>query len=877
MIIKKSHVSKGILKNHTLFIRHISGLNLWNEDLSSDIKHKVENHWSNKIKTNQLDNNNSNREKYYVLPMFPYPSGSLHMGHVRVYTISDTVARYQRMNGKNVLHPIGWDAFGLPAENAAIDRQIAPEEWTKQNIAHMKNQLIKLGCSFEWEREFATCDPQYYRWTQELFLKLYDAGLVYQKEALVNWDPVDKTVLADEQVDENGNSWRSGAKVEKKLLKQWFIRTTKFARDLLRGLDDPLLEDWRDIIKLQKHWIGDCDGVCFDFKIVKGVGDGDFMTLWTSKPEHVENVKFVAVGADNILAKREGIQHVDKTVRLKTEVLNPFTGEKLPVFATNEIEFLPFTDSYLGIPDVFPEATKFAEHHNIPYESVTRIISDQQVQVKQQELCNRAEKLNAGGYWTSTKLRDWLISRQRYWGTPIPIVHCQNCGSQPVPRKELPVVLPKLAQITRKGGSPLAEDRDWVNCTCPKCQGPAKRETDTMDTFVDSSWYFLRFVDPKNDKKMFSEKKVGQLCPVDLYIGGKEHAVLHMYYARFMSHFLHSLGLLEEREPFKRLLVQGMVMGRSYRVKGTGEYLHESKVNILDLKRNKAEKKETREAVAIAWEKMSKSKHNGVDPEDMFKEYGTDTTRLLILADVAPTSHRNWNSNTFPGVLNWQKRLWMTIRDFLVHRKTLPRELPEEQFKALDGYMFDSRNYYIKGTTFNYLISQQLSVAVSKQQGLTNSLRKVSPAIFAHSPQFERALAAQIILLAPMAPHFASELWSGFLSAPNRLNDTEEIGWDRDVFEQKWPETDMDYNLDLVCQVNGFENSIVKFPRRQIENLSKEEAVEIALNQKEVQTTLKTRNILNVHYAMYKGCESVVNILTDQPPPKVKVQEVSNM
>nr|XP_023020582.1 probable leucine--tRNA ligase, mitochondrial [Leptinotarsa decemlineata] len=824
MIIKKSRILKQTAKHHSLLMRTISGINLWNDDISTEVKHKIENHWRGRIRNKNVDND-STREKYYVLPMFPYPSGFLHMGHVRVYTISDTVARFQRMNGKNVLHPIGWDAFGLPAENAAIDRKIPPGEWTSQNITHMKKQLIELGCDFEWEREFSTCDPQYYRWTQDLFLKLYDAGLVYQKEALVNWDPEDKTVLADEQVDENGNSWRSGAKVEKKLLRQWFIRTTKFAKDLLDGLDDPVLQDWKDITKLQKHWIGECNGVSFDFQIKNDSGGRDFLPLWTSKPEYVEHAKFVAVTTDNILAKHEGIQNCEQTVKLRVQLKNPINGESVPVYVTSEIDFLPFTDSYLGIPDVFSEATKFASHHNITFETVKEFSSGEELEWKRQEICNRAKKLNVGGYWTSAKLRDWLISRQRYWGTPIPIIHCQKCGIQPVPRRELPVVLPKLAHITLRGVSPLAEIQDWVNTICPECEGAAKRETDTMDTFVDSSWYYLRFLDHKNENEIFSKEKARKFSPVDLYIGGKEHAVLHMYYARFVSHFLYSLGLLPEREPFKRLLVQGMVMGRSYRVKGTGEYLHEDSVTILDLKRNKAEKKGTGEEVVISWEKMSKSKHNGVDPQDMFTAYGTDTTRLLILADVAPTSHRNWNSNTFPGILNWQRRLWLTIREFLAHRTSLPAMLPEGQFKPHDEYMFDSRNFYIKGVTFNYLVSQQLSVAVSKQQGLTNSLR-VGDILHIKNTAFDRV--------------------------KTQLS-----------------------NITLFFKVNGFENSVVKIPRRDLDKLSKDEAIRIALGQKEVQNTLTTRNVLDICYTMYDGCEGVVNILTDHPPPKVKAQKAN--
>ncbi|KAH1008667.1 hypothetical protein HUJ05_009202 [Dendroctonus ponderosae] len=849
--------------------RFLSGCGLWTEDLSPQVKQQIESHWRDKIGVKPPKTPTpTTKDKYYVLSMFPYPSGSLHMGHVRVYTISDTIARYQRMNGRNVIHPIGWDAFGLPAENAAIDRQLAPSDWTANNINHMKAQLKQLGCSFEWERELATCDPEYYRWTQDLFLKLYDAGLAYQKEALVNWDPVDQTVLADEQVDENGLSWRSGAKVEKKLLKQWFIRTTKFAKQLYDGLDDAVLHDWRDIIKLQKHWIGNCDGVNFDFKV--NSSSTSVATFWTSTPELIEEAKFVAVTSNHVLAKQEGVTSADGTVKLQSVVTNPFNKEQLPLYVTNDIEFADETDSFIGIPAGCDQASQFALAHKIPFSPHACVTSDEELEKKRQELCRRAQEMNAGGHWSSAKLRDWLISRQRYWGTPIPIVHCKNCGPVPVPREKLPVELPKLSQLSSKGKSPLEDVSEWVNTNCPQCNGEAKRETDTMDTFVDSSWYFLRYLDPQNSKQMFDKEKAFQMTPVDLYIGGKEHAVLHLYYARFVSHFLHSLGLLPEREPFKRLLVQGMVMGRSFRVKTTGQYLPEDQVKVIDLKKGKAVSKETGDPVTISWEKMSKSKHNGVDPEEMFREYGTDTTRLLILADVAPTSHRNWNSNTFPGVLNWQRRLWITVQDFIKHRTNPPAIAADEEFKNQEDYLWDSRNFYTKGVSFNYIVSQQMSVAVSKMQGLTNSLRRAPVAVFCHSRQFERALAAQIILLAPMAPHFASELWAGFTSAPNRLNQSTEILWDRPVLEQQWPETDMNYQLDLVCQVNGWENCTVKFERRILDRLDKEEAVRVAMSQQAIESTLRMRNVLNVKFTVYPGVDSVVNFMTDQPPPKKK-------
>lgn len=434
----------------------------------------------------------------------------------------------------------------------------------------MKTQLQRLGCSFDWDRELATCNPLYYKWTQDLFLKLFDAGLVYQKEAIVNWDPVDQTVLADEQVDENGCSWRSKAKVERRIFKQWFIRTTRFAKDLLEGLDDSVLQDWKDVIKLQKHWIGECNGVNFDFKLIN---TNDIVSLWTSQPEYINQAKFIAITSSHILS-RYNVTNIDNsTKKLNVGAIHPLTQQEIPIFITDQIEFLQQTDSFLGIPCACDQSAQFSEKYDIAYKSFE--IKDNEKVIMRDNVCQEAQMKGVGGYWTSAKLRDWLISRQRFWGTPIPIIHCDTCGPQPV--RDLPVPLPKLTKLNQK----LADIHEWINCVCPKCLKSAKRETDTMDTFVDSSWYYLRYLDPKNNDEIFSKQKSKDLMPVDLYVGGKEHAVLHLYYARFISHFLHSLNLLPEREPFKRLLVQGMVMGRSYRIKGTGRYVTENEVKVL--------------------------------------------------------------------------------------------------------------------------------------------------------------------------------------------------------------------------------------------------------------------------------------------------------
>ncbi|XP_050335231.1 leucine--tRNA ligase, mitochondrial [Bactrocera neohumeralis] len=821
-------------------------------ELTNDVKHQIESHWRTQVSQGQFDP--ARNDKFYVLSMFPYPSGTLHMGHVRVYAISDTVARFHRMCGQNVFQPIGWDAFGLPAENAAIQRGVEPAEWTDANIAQMKKQLQALSCSFDWKHEMSTCSPEYYKWTQKLFLMLYNKGLAYQNEALVNWDPVDNTVLADEQVDANGCSWRSGAKVQKKLLNQWFIRTTAYAKALLDGLEDPTLQDWRDIINLQRHWIGDCDG--YSFQLLTSATN--YLRIWTRNPEHLKDPNsFIVIKQSHYLSK------LSNASRLTVE--NPFAGTIIPVIFSDQANFPEHCDVYLAAPSFREQDKELQETFGLAFFAHTKTSIAIDAKSAREEVLEAATRLKIGGYRVSSKLQDWLISRQRYWGTPIPIIHCKKCGAIPVPEDQLPVVLPdnNLMETQRE---------EALRCTCPNCgDTEAKRETDTMDTFVDSSWYYLRFLDPSYTGDIVNKELVQKCMPVDLYIGGKEHAVLHLYYARFVNHFLHSCGLSPTPEPFSRLLVQGMVMGRSFRVKGSGRYVKEDEVEIVNVKKNQARLKDTKEPVVMTWEKMSKSKFNGVDPTDMFKEYGTDTTRLISLADVAPTSHRNWSSATFPGILNWQKRLWLTLNDFYAARTAVGDAALEnvdtqsEAFQAEDDKLFDARNFYVKGATFNYRHTHQLSVAISKMQGLTNSLRRTPKHIVRFSPQYERALGSQIIMLAPMAPHFASELWSKFVTVPHRLNtSTPELQWERDVLAQRWPDIDADYKLDLTIKVNGFENCAIKVARTNLDRITHNDAMDIAFNTASVTSYLTDKKIRTTNFVLYPGIEAILNIYVDK-------------
>ncbi|XP_050463101.1 probable leucine--tRNA ligase, mitochondrial isoform X1 [Cataglyphis hispanica] len=836
------------------------------------VKQKIEGYWRDKINSYKCIANNDMKDKFYVLSMFPYPSGALHMGHVRVYTISDVLARFYRLKGKNVIHPMGWDAFGLPAENAAIERKIDPAVWTSENIKTMHYQLKKLNYSFDWEREFATCDADYYKWTQELFLKLFDKGLAYQKKAYVNWDPIDQTVLAEEQVDLNQRSWRSGAIVEKKLLNQWFIKTTAFAKSLREGLDDPNLKEWKDIIKLQKHWIGDCNGINIDFKLISEIPDfPEIINLWTDMPEFIEYAKFVAISPESILHRKEHTYDIDVGIKgLNAKIINPFSGEELPIFITDKVVYPPWRDTRLGIPSASMDDLNFSELVGIPFTRHS-IRNYEQQQQKISEIIQKAREWRIGGYPVSSRLQDWLISRQRYWGTPIPIIHCINCGIQPVPRDQLPVTLPKIIHSSSNKGFSIHDAKDWLQTECPKCGEKATRETDTMDTFVDSSWYFLRFIDPKNTKEMFAIEKVKEAFPVDLYIGGKEHAVLHLYYARFMSHFLHSEGLIPCREPFRQLLVQGVIMGKTYKTKNTGQYVAENEL----IKEGDQYKTKSGELVFMNWEKMSKSKRNGVEPISLLYKYGIDTTRLLILADVAPTSTRNWSENTIPGIKNWQNRIWSTIKQFKIERDNMSLEQLQSEptnpnYVKHNAYMFDSRNYFLKNVTYNMVKSQQLSIAISRMQGLTNSLRKVNIECLRKSREYERALAVQIIMLAPFAPHFASELWAIFCSVKHHLIDNNEVSLDKDVLEQKWPDIDMDYKLILNVYMNKRQFLKLKFPRYILDKMTAEMALEDVILHPHYKKISDDKNIVDINLESEKGCDASLYITMEKQKEDIR-------
>ncbi|KAM3116502.1 leucine--tRNA ligase [Phormidesmis sp. 146-33] len=737
----------------------------------------------------------SSKEKFYALSMFPYPSGDLHMGHVRNYTIVDVIARLKRMQGYRVLNPMGWDAFGLPAENAAIERNTQPAKWTYQNIAQMRDQFNRLGISFDWDREVATCSPDYYRWTQWIFLQFFERGLAYQKEATVNWDPIDQTVLANEQVDADGKSWRSGAKVERKLLRQWFLKITDYAEQLLNDLDQ--LSGWPDRVKLmQANWIGKSVGAYLEFPIV---GSDQKVGVFTTRPDTVYGVTYVVLAPEHPLTRQvtTGDQHVaveafvqevsgqselERTAEDKPKrgiptggkAINPFTGAEIPIWIADYVLYEYGTGAVMGVPAHDVRDFVFARQNElaivpviIPQEGdgsapLTAAYTEPGVLINsaefdgmpsleaKQAVIQKAEKAGYGKARIQYRLRDWLISRQRYWGAPIPIVHCPDCGAVPVPESELPVELPEDVELSGRCGSPLSKLDSWLNVPCPTCGTPAKRETDTMDTFIDSSWYFLRYPDAKNDQAVFDRAKTNDWMPVDQYVGGIEHAILHLLYSRFFTKVLRDCGLLNFDEPFQRLLTQGMVQGKTYKNPKTGKYVTAS--NIADLA-NPTDP-ETHEPLEVVYEKMSKSKYNGVAPGDVIDKYGADTARMFILFKAPPEKDLEWEDADVEGQFRFLNRVWRLVTESKIQSpkskiQTSDLAKPEKELRR-------SIHIAIQEITEDLQGDYQFNTAVSEMMKLSNAL---TDATCKDSPVYAEGIQTLLLLLAPFAPHIADELW----------------------------------------------------------------------------------------------------------------------
>ena len=786
----------------------------------------------------------SGDEGFYALSMFPYPSGSLHMGHVRNYVITDVIARVQRMRGRPVLHPMGWDAFGLPAENAAIERNVDPGEWTDKNIDQMRAQLDRLGLSIDWGREQATCHSDYYRWTQWLFLELFDGGLAYRKNATVNWDPIDQTVLANEQVDADGKSWRSGALVEQRQLNQWFLQITAYAETLLKDLDQ--LTGWPERVRtMQANWIGRSEGAEITFAVADGSKQA--ITVFTTRPDTLAGASYVVLApehplvdqltqpeqrsaVDSFRAEVSRLSTIERTsddrpkrgVAIGARVINPLNGAELPLWIADYVLADYGTGAVMGVPAHDQRDIAFAQSNDLPIQQVIDAEGAAEAIAAGQAWTDAGTLINSGAFdgtasteakgaitgrgesegWATAKvtyrLRDWLISRQRYWGCPIPIIHCPDCGAVPVPRDDLPVELPRGIDLSGKGGSPLKQQKDWVNVPCPTCGKPAQRETDTMDTFMCSSWYFLRFADPHNSEQPFSKDAVNRWLPVKQYVGGIEHAILHLLYSRFFTKALKDRGLIDVNEPFERLLTQGMVQGVTYRNPETGKYIAPSEVTDPDNPRDPA----TGAPLDVLFEKMSKSKYNGVDPAAVIDRYGADTARMFILFKAPPEKDLEWDDADVEGQYRFLQRIWRLVDSVGDRMNSLDAEEAPAPMNEQESEIRRAVHIAIQAISEDLNDEIQLNTAISELMKLTNAITGAGASNLSQ-PVLQEALSVLIRLLAPFAPHLAEELWH-------------QLGGAQSVHQQSWPELDptalVQDTVELVIQVKGKVRGNIKVP-----------------------------------------------------------------
>ncbi len=786
------------------------------------------------------------RDKFYCLSMFPYPSGKLHMGHVRNYTIGDVIARYQRMLGKNVLQPMGWDAFGLPAEGAAIKNKMPPAQWTYSNIDYMKGQLRQLGFGYDWGRELATCQPDYYKWEQWLFTELYRKGLVYKKNAVVNWDPVDQTVLANEQVID-GRGWRSGALVERREIPQWFIRITDYAEELLEELER--MEGWPEKVRtMQRNWIGKSHGVRFAFPYEL---DGKSEQLWvyTTRADTIMGVTFCAVAAEHPLAQyaaknnpelaafideclQGGVAEADLATMEKRgmptgiSVTHPLTGEQIPVWVGNYVLWGYGDGAVMAVPAHDERDFHFAKGYGLPIIQVIDIEGEsfstdawqEWYADKERGVCVNSDKYDGLNYPDAVdaiatdlatkdlgekqvqyRLRDWGVSRQRYWGAPIPMIHCPKCGTVPVPKEDLPVVLPEDVEFDASGGSPIKKMPQWYQTTCPECGGEAERETDTFDTFMESSWYYARYTCPDNTEAMLDER-ANYWLPVDHYIGGIEHAILHLLYARFYHKLLRDAGLVESKEPFERLLTQGMVVAETFcRTDESGQkhWFNPADVDSMQDEKGRmieAVLREDGKPVEIGGvEKMSKSKNNGVDPQEMVQRYGADTVRLYTMFTSPPDQSLEWSDEGVEGAYRFLKRLWsLAVNVVDIKEEIMPMT---EAISSLDSDQQDARREIhaaLKQASYDYE-RQQFNTVVSACMKIVNTLYKLG------SSQVDQAILKDgmgitLRLLGPIAPHATHYLW-------------QKLGYGDNILESDWPQADENAlkqdTIQYVVQVNG--------------------------------------------------------------------------
>ena len=813
----------------------------------SEIEKKWQKNWEDTKAFKVVED--PDKEKYYVLEMFPYPSGKLHMGHVRNYSIGDVIARFKKMKGFNVIHPMGFDGFGLPAENAAIKNGTPPAEWTWANIHEMEEQLKELGLSYDWDRECATCHPDYYRWMQWIFIQFYKAGLAYKKENPVNWCPSCQTVLANEQVVD-GCCERCGTAVGKKNLSQWYFKITDYAEHLLENLDNGKLDGWPEKVKtMQRNWIGKSHGAEVDFK----VKDYDeTLTVFTTRVDTIYGTTFMVLAPEypSVLDMVEGTEYeapvkeyiercshmseIDRTstANEKTGVfigkyaVNPFTGKEMPIYISDYVLMGYGTGAVMGVPAHDQRDFDFAKMFGIEIIPVidphdpeidlnnlqaacaaegTVINSGEFTGMNNKDAIEKiaqvAEERGIGHKTVNYRLRDWLISRQRYWGTPIPMIYCEHCGWVPEKEENLPVMLPTDVEFTGKGESPIVTSKTFVDTVCPVCGQPAKREVDTMDTFLDSSWYFLRYCDARNDKEVFSKEKADYWMNVDQYIGGVEHAIMHLMYARFFQMALHDLGLVKDDEPFKNLLTQGMVI-KGYE-NAEGEYI-------------KA--------------KMSKSLGNVVSPAEIIEKYGADTARLFILFAAPPERELDWSDKGVEGCFRFLNRIWRLAYDFSETgcADCGDYEIRNKEDKELNRVLNDT----IRRVSNDIEERFNFNTAISAVMELVNELYKYREGDV-NQALFGTAVRTVIVLMAPFVPHITEEIW-------------QDLGYVGSVHEQSWPSYDeaalVKDEVEIVVQINGKNKEKINIPGE----ATREEMLKIAEDNETIKELTAGMNVVKV-------------------------------
>jgi len=815
------------------------------------------------------------KPKCYVLCMYPYPSGALHMGHVINYTIGDVIVRYRMMKGFNVLSPMGWDSFGLPAENAAIKGRMHPEESTNGNIAKMRAQMHRAGWAYDWSREIATSHPGYYKWTQWLFLQFYKAGQAFKKRAGVNWCPKDNTVLANEQV-QDGRCERCGTVVEQRDLEQWFFKMSSDAERLLRNHEQ--LKGWPErVLKMQAEWIGRSEGARIDFTITE---TGDPLPVFTTRPDTVYGVTFMSIAPEHPLvdklmkghpreqevmsavremqrggtAERERVDMEKIGIATGFHVTNPVNGDEVPLYVANFALMTYGTGAVMSVPAHDQRDFEFARKYGLPIKIVIQppdgtldgkmahAYEADGVQVNSgpfnglpnreamTKIVRHLEKNGWGQGTVNYRLRDWLLSRQRYWGAPIPIVYCKTCGEVPVPEKDLPVLLPRNVEFKPTGESPLARCPEFVNTTCPQCGGPAKRETDTMDTFVDSSWYFLRYLSPRDDRKALDPEAIRSWMPVDQYIGGIEHATMHLIYCRYFTHVLHDLGLVPFEEPIANLFCQGMVCKEAFYCE-EDKWLREDEVA-------EGRCKKCGKPVHAEVAKMSKSRLNVVSPDDIMHRLGADTLRLYILSDTPPERDQLWNDEGLMGAHRFLNRLWSTVQDNLpVIRSAGPVGGVKLDKAARD--LHRKTHEIIKRVTDNIEDNYHFNTAIAGVMELVSQARDLSSLMAVEKPDggqaaaLREALATTVVLLSPIVPHVAEELW-------------QQMGGQGTILDQQWPAWDpaalkVD-EVEMAVQINGKVRARLTLPA----DLGEEQVKEAALADDRVQKNLAGKAITSI-------------------------------